>query len=73
MKIENQCRGQLELTLASQPQPVRRRPFQRKPGRRDRARWWFREMHRVVDDAMDWAGAPLARPEQGNLTFAGRR
>jgi hypothetical protein len=40
--------------------------------RAQRAQWWFRQMRRVVDRAMDWQ-TPPARAEQGYLTLAGRR
>jgi hypothetical protein len=28
------------------------------------ARWWFNQMHQIVDRAFDWQPAPPARPEQ---------
>jgi hypothetical protein len=40
--------------------------------RAQRAQWWFRQMRRVVDGAMEWQ-TPPARPEQGYLTLPGRR
>jgi hypothetical protein len=39
--------------------------------RRARARWWFEQMHAVVDRALDWSAAPPARPEQTCLSLAG--
>lgn len=36
----------------------------------ERARWWFRQMHRVVDAAVEWRPTPPARPEQGHLRLA---
>ena len=32
--------------------------------RANRASWWFERMRQIVDRAMDWEPAPLARPEQ---------
>lgn len=32
--------------------------------RRGRAQWWFAQMRRAVDAAIDWQPAPVARPEQ---------
>lgn len=32
-----------------------------------RAAWWFAQMHRVVNDALDWRPARPGRPEQGWL------
>jgi hypothetical protein len=43
-------------------------PRRRIPG----ARWWFQQMHRVVDQAIDWS-APQARPEQTYMTLASAR
>lgn len=58
---------QLEITL-----PIRNRrsrPHSR-PCRIPRARWWFSQMRRVVDDAMEWTPANSARPEQTHLPLA---
>jgi len=41
--------------------------------RRKRARWWFDQMRRVVDTAMEWNTAPRARPQQVYLTLANGR
>lgn len=32
--------------------------------RLSRAQWWFGQMRRVVDHAINWQPAPPARPEQ---------
>ncbi|HMP83158.1 MAG TPA: hypothetical protein PKA41_10705 [Verrucomicrobiota bacterium] len=32
--------------------------------RTERATWWFAQMRRVVNEAIDWQPAPAARPEQ---------
>ena len=45
--------------------PARRRTS---PG----ARWWFDQMHTVVDRAFDWSRTAQARPEQTYITFGGR-
>jgi hypothetical protein len=29
-----------------------------------RAKWWFAQMRRAVDSALDWQPTPAARPEQ---------
>jgi len=51
---------QLEFGLEAQPHwpvaPARRRI--------SRAKWWFQQMRRVVDSAMDWSVATTPRPEQ---------
>ena len=36
----------------------------RRPERRTRAQWWFRQMRQVVSDALEWQPAPAGRPEQ---------
>jgi hypothetical protein len=36
----------------------------RRQRRHNRARWWFAQMRRAVDRALDWPAAPLPRPEQ---------
>lgn len=64
-------RDQMELSLERQsprkPSVVRQRRF-------NKARWWFAQMHRVVDEALDIRANPPARPEQADLSFgAGRR
>jgi hypothetical protein len=55
---------QLEITL---PAVICRRPPAFRQRRVSRARWWFSQMRRVVDDAIEWAPAPATRPEQANL------
>jgi len=32
------------------------------------ARWWFQQMHMIVDQAFDWS-SPQARPEQTFLSL----
>ena len=36
------------------------------------ARWWFEQMHAVVDRAFEWSRTAQARPEQIHITFGGR-
>jgi hypothetical protein len=57
---------QLEILLANPP-------FRRgsaRPRRVPRARWWFTQMRRVVDEAMEPAAA--GRPAQSCLPLLGR-
>ncbi len=59
---------QMELSLAT-PAPTFRRSLRRQrrlPG----AHWWFDQMRKAVDEAMDWQPAPPARPEQTRLLLA---
>ena len=58
---------QLEITLQA---TACRRPGNYRQRRVSRARWWFGQMRRVVDQAIDWAPAPAARPEQSDLRLA---
>lgn len=48
-------------------------PAVRRSSRFNRARWWFNQMHALVDQAIDWKPAPPARPEQIYLTLARNR
>ena len=68
MKMAQQLGSQLELTLKAEPQPVRRSSGRRRPGRRAQALLWFREMHRVVDEAVSYAAQPLTPSDQRSLT-----
>jgi hypothetical protein len=52
---------QLELELDRQG---RRRSARRAPERISRAEWWFRQMRRAVNEALDWSATPPARAEQ---------
>jgi len=60
--------NQLEIVLPK-PQDCTRRHARQQ--RQSRARWWFAQMRRVVDEAADWAPAPASRPQQTNLPLAG--
>ena len=48
--------------------PCRTVRTRRSPG----ARWWFDQMHSVVDRAFDWSRTAQARPEQTYIAFGGR-
>lgn len=61
---------QLELSLAA-GQQTQLAP--RREGRPSRAAWWFGQMRRVVNSAMDWNAAPEPRPEQSWLEISHRR
>ena len=34
---------------------------------RSRANWWFQQMRRAVNSAVEWRPSPPARPEQRTL------
>lgn len=57
---------QIEITLAV---PRSRPQVSARPRRTARALWWFNQMRRVVDEAMEWKPA-AARPEQTHLPLA---
>jgi len=61
---------QMELTLNSRGMRPGRAPRQKQ---RQRAQWWFGQMRRAVEAAMDWQPAPSARPEQVYLTLASKK
>ena len=69
MKLEQQPVSQIELTLVTEARPHRQTPVRPYQRRRQQALWWFREMHRVVDDAIGWSTQPSARQEQRRLTL----
>ena len=61
---------QMELGLEKNETVSCRRNIRtrRAPG----ARWWFDQMHSVVDRAFEWSRTAQARPEQTYITFGGR-
>ncbi|MBI5383689.1 MAG: hypothetical protein HZA90_03280 [Verrucomicrobia bacterium] len=61
---------QLELGFATPMKLTRMTPHNR---RMARARWWFGQMHAVVDRAFDWSATPVPPPEQIYLTLAKAR
>ena len=70
-KERQTMKHQMELTLANAAPTSRRahRRLRRLPS----AHWWFDQMRKAVDDAMDWQAAPPARPEQTSLLLTGGR
>jgi len=55
--------NQLELGLL--PSSTQSRAAATAPRHRlTRAAWWFGQMRRMVDGAMEWSPEPAARPEQ---------
>jgi hypothetical protein len=66
MKDTTQIEMTFDRTAAFRP------VIRRRPGRLERARWWFRRMHAVVDLAGDWRTVPPGRPEQTHLGLPGR-
>jgi hypothetical protein len=63
--------GQMEMGFAG-PRGRRAAAATNRQRRAQRAQWWFGQMRRVVDGALDWR-TPPARPEQSYLTLLGRR
>ena len=53
--------AQMELGFGTEP-PVR--PASRRQLRLERAAWWFGQMRRAVDRAMDWRPTPAGPPQQ---------
>jgi hypothetical protein len=59
-------RGQLDLSfngLAHGDRPG----YRRRQMLRSRATWWFQQMRRAVDSAIEWRPATPPRPEQSTL------
>jgi hypothetical protein len=61
---------QMELSLSAKSQRLAR---QARRQRRERAQWWFAQMRRVVDAAMDWRPESKERPAQVHLALAAKR
>jgi hypothetical protein len=59
---------QMEFGLERKRLQCRAQSRRRTPG----ARWWFDQMHAVVDRAFDWSRTAQARPEQIYISFGGR-
>lgn len=67
----NTMKTQLELSF---DRPWRFAPVATARNRRlTRARWWFQQMHMVVDRAFDWSAVPVPPPEQTYLSLAKTR
>lgn len=62
--------GQMEFSLQAKSQ---RRARLARRQRRQRAQWWFAQMRRVVDAAIDWRPAPPARPAQAYMELTPKR
>jgi hypothetical protein len=63
--IEN-TRSQLDLGFSGAA-ACERAAWRRRQILRSRAAWWFQQMRRAVDSAVQWRPSPPARPEQGTL------
>jgi hypothetical protein len=50
-----------------------RRRNQKGLERQRRAQWWFARMRGVVNGALEWHGAPPARPEQVYMPLGSSR
>ena len=61
---------QLEISLNVRNDFRAVRPAAR---RQSRARWWFSQMHAVVDRALDWKPAAAGRPEQTYIPLRSER
>ena len=64
--IHTDGRAQLDLSLNGAI-PCERPAWRRRQTLRSRAAWWFQQMRRAVDGAVEWRPAPPARPEQTTL------
>ena len=63
MNTENQMQITFDGQTPTRPEPRNRQT------RFERARWWFRRMHEVVEQATDWKEIPPPRPEQTYLAL----
>jgi hypothetical protein len=54
--------NQMELGLSTAQRLANSLNHRRR--RANRARWWFAQMRRAVDSALDWQPAPPVPPEQ---------
>lgn len=68
--MQNISTQQLEISLTSRYRRGRRPS---RPCRVQRARWWFSQMRRVVDQAADWTPASAVRTEQFHLPLTAGR
>jgi hypothetical protein len=59
---------QMELGLEQSNTNCRTVRRRQTPG----ARWWFNQMHAVVDRAFEWSRTGQARPEQTYISFGAR-
>ncbi len=63
--------NQMELGFEQQQLSANGRA--RHSSRQTRADWWFRQMRRVVDLAMEWRPAPRARHQQSYMVLSARQ
>ena len=71
MKLMNVNRiDQMELGLDARTRRFARQAAQK---RRQRAQWWFGQMRRAVDAALEWSPSPPARPVQVYFEMAARK
>ena len=61
---------QMELSLDAKSRRLAR---QARRQQRERAQWWFAQMRRVVEAALEWRPEAQGRPAQGCLTLAAKR
>jgi hypothetical protein len=61
---------QMELGLNGKPRRLAR---QARRQRRQRAQWWFAQMRRVVQGAMEWRPESQGRPAQVYLELAAKQ
>jgi hypothetical protein len=61
-------KNQMELTLTNATPACRRAP--RRQRRLPSAGWWFEQMRKAVDEAIEWPTTPPARAEQTHLLLA---
>jgi hypothetical protein len=65
--------AKIQLELSFENPTLRLTRLNQRPRRLARARWWFEQMHVVVDRAFDWSAAPVGRAEQTHLALASGR
>ncbi|HEY6226855.1 MAG TPA: hypothetical protein VI282_07015 [Verrucomicrobiae bacterium] len=62
MKTE-EMKNQMELNI------VMRANYRNGRSKKPRAGWWFSQMRRVVDSAIDWTPKPMPRAHQVYITL----
>jgi hypothetical protein len=60
----------MELSLSAKSHRLAR---QGRRQRRERAQWWFAQMRRVVDAAMEWRPESQGRPAQACMELVSKR
>ena len=69
----NSTKMQLELTFQPSTLNLQAKSSTCTSRRRPRARWWFQQMHVMVDRAFDWSTAPNPPPQQITMTLTKAR